>query len=216
MTCNHKRKFICFSLYIPIFIGLMTMSGCATLDKNECLNADWRTIGYEDGTRGYSGAHIANHRKACAKYNVTPDLDQYEEGRQMGLREYCTPGNGYRLGASGKQYHNTCPADLEPAFRQAMQAGHDLYVLEKDVREQRRTLEKAYKDLDALEIDIVGTETELIKPKVSPHRRKELLDELRILENQRDLLLADIRQMERLLDRMERKASRVREQSPYN
>ena len=215
MTTYRRFEFKPGTIIAATLMVLSLISGCATLDKNECLNADWRTIGYEDGSRGYSGSYIANHRKACSDHGVTPDLNLYEEGRQMGLREYCTPGNGYRLGVSGKRYNGTCPSDLDPGFRHAMEEGHKLYVLEKDLRQQRRTLEIAYKDLDALAMEIADTEAALIKPKVSPHHRKELLDELRMLEDQHDALLLEISEMERALDRMQRNVARVRDQNPY-
>ena len=31
---------------------LALLAGCATLNKNECLRADWYAIGLEDGARG--------------------------------------------------------------------------------------------------------------------------------------------------------------------
>ncbi|MET0809299.1 MAG: DUF2799 domain-containing protein [Pseudoxanthomonas sp.] len=80
---------------------ILALSGCATMNKDECLTVDWRTVGYEDGVAGRSGDRIAQHRKACAKHGVAPDLDAYQSGRDQGLREYCQPDNGYQLGARG-------------------------------------------------------------------------------------------------------------------
>ena len=37
---------------ILILTLLATVTGCASLDKHECLNADWRTLGFQDGARG--------------------------------------------------------------------------------------------------------------------------------------------------------------------
>ncbi|HNR23202.1 MAG TPA: DUF2799 domain-containing protein [Steroidobacteraceae bacterium] len=69
------------------------------MSGNECRTVDWRTIGYEDGVAGHSGDRVAQHRRACAKHGVTPDLAQYQDGRSEGLREYCQPSNGFRVGA---------------------------------------------------------------------------------------------------------------------
>jgi len=203
------------AMIVTILIGLMVMSGCASLDKEECLNADWRTIGYEDGTRGYSGSRIGTHRKACAKHGVAPDLGEYEEGRLMGLREYCTPSNGYRLGTMGKGYNGVCPPDLAPAFRHAIQEGQKLYDLKREAQQQRRELQKAYEDLDALKTELSDKEAELIKSHVSPRRRKQLLDELRILEDEQEALFAEIVEMEKALELMQLNLSKFREQSPY-
>jgi uncharacterized protein DUF2799 len=60
-----------------VLIGLMVFSGCATMKKEECLTADWYNIGFEDGTRGYKVSRITNHRKACSKYEIAPNLDFY-------------------------------------------------------------------------------------------------------------------------------------------
>ena len=215
MESEGLGKFNLGATFVAILIILMVLSGCASLGKEECLNADWRTIGYEDGTRGYSGSRIASHRKACAKHGVTPDLDQYEEGRLLGLREYCTPRNGYRLGTMGKGYNGVCPSDLAPAFRYAMQEGYEVYALNRELKQQKRELQKAYEDLDALKIALADKEAELIKAHVSPRRRKQLLDELRILEDEQEVLLAEIAEMEKALDLMQVDLARLREQSPY-
>jgi len=215
MACDGYSKFNLGAMVVAILVGLMVISGCATLGKDECLNADWRSIGYEDGTRGYSGSRIGSHRKACAKHGVIPNLDQYEQGRLKGLREYCTPRNGYGLGTRGKGYNGVCPTDLDPAFRYAMQEGRKVYSLEREVQQQQRELKKAYKDLDALEMELSDKEAELIKPRVSPRRRKHLLDEFRMLEDEKKALFAKIGEMEKVLEWMQLNLSRVRDQSPY-
>jgi hypothetical protein len=215
MARDGYSKFSMDAVIVAILAGLMVISGCATLGKDECLNADWRSIGYEDGARGYSGSHIGNHRKACAKYGVVPNLDQYEEGRLKGLREYCTPRNGYRLGIRGKRYNGVCPTDLDPAFRYAMQDGRKIYVLEKEVQQKKHELKKAYKDLDALEMKLSDKEAELIKPGVRPRRRKYLLDEFRMLEDEQKALFAEIVEMEKVLELMKLNLYQVRDQSPY-
>ena len=72
------------------------------MSEQECAATDWRTVGYEDGVAGRSGDNIGQHRKACAKHGVSPDLTLYQAGRNDGLREYCQPANGFRAGADGR------------------------------------------------------------------------------------------------------------------
>jgi len=105
-----------FLILITFSTGLAVLSGCAAMGKDECLNADWFTIGYEDGAHGYPASRIGSHREDCAKHGITPDFNSYEQGRMGGLREYCAPQKGYSLGTSGKQYTYVCPPDLESAF----------------------------------------------------------------------------------------------------
>src|SRR5215831_6083200 len=114
------------SLYATAIFIALAMSGCSTMNKDECLAVDWRTVGYEDGVAGYSGDRIAQHRKACAKYGVQTDLDQYQAGRARGLQEYCKPANGYRLGSRGGSYGGVCPAEMEDGFVHAFEVGHQL------------------------------------------------------------------------------------------
>jgi hypothetical protein len=43
----------------------VVLSACATgMGKDECVAADWRTIGYEDGLHGYPADRIGAHRVA--------------------------------------------------------------------------------------------------------------------------------------------------------
>src|SRR6516162_3490156 len=102
---------------------LLVLGGCASMSKDECLTVDWRTVGYEDGVAGYPGDRIAQHRKDCAKYGVSTNLELYQQGRDQGLQEYCQPANGYRIGVGGGGYAGVCPANLEPAFLGAFNSG---------------------------------------------------------------------------------------------
>ena len=117
-----------------VFASIM-LAGCSshTLTRDECRTVDWRTLGYEDGVAGRSGEQIGRHRQSCAEHGVAPDLDAYRAGRAEGLREFCQPNNGYRAGASGQAYYDSCPPDLAPAFVAAYDEGRDLYTRERRV-----------------------------------------------------------------------------------
>jgi hypothetical protein len=99
------------------------------MNRAECLTVDWQTVGYEDGAAGRSGDRIERHRKACAEHGVTPDLQAYQAGRDQGLREFCQPQNGYRLGERGGDYAGSCPADLADEFELAWRDGLELFQL---------------------------------------------------------------------------------------
>src|SRR5262245_45861049 len=99
-----------------VLVAMLALSGCASMSKNECLTVDWRTVGFEDGAAGYPADRIGQHCKACAKHGVTPDLAAYQSGREQGLREYCRPQNGFRVGSRGSGYDGSCPADMDEAF----------------------------------------------------------------------------------------------------
>lgn len=143
------------STVLPLLTAVL-LAGCsATMSKDECRAVDWRTVGYEDGVAGRPGHQIGRHRQACAEHGVTPDLDAYLAGRAAGLREYCNPHNGYRAGASGQAYHDSCPADLAPAFQEAYEAGHELYVRERRVADADNAIAARRAEIARLEDAIV-------------------------------------------------------------
>ena len=83
----------------------MTLLGaCTTLSEEECIYADWRVIGFEDGVRGFGLDRLVGHRQACAGVGVIPDPLSYEQGRNAGLLRYCTLSSGLRVGKSGGSY----------------------------------------------------------------------------------------------------------------
>lgn len=123
-----------FYVLPAMLVGLLILSGCASLSAEECLAADWYTIGVEDGSRGQSVSRIGAHRKACAEVGVQPDMARYSEGRAFGLQSFCTRERGYTEGENGRSYSGVCPPHLEPIFMQGYLAGQDRYRLKQDIR----------------------------------------------------------------------------------
>jgi hypothetical protein len=130
------------ALYVlpAMLVGLLILSGCASLSAEECLAADWYTIGVEDGSRGQSVSRIGAHRKACAEVGVQPDMARYDAGRAFGLQSFCTRERGYAEGENGRSYSGVCPPHLEPVFMQGYLAGQDRYRIKQDIRRLEREL----------------------------------------------------------------------------
>lgn len=91
-----------------IGMSIAAVSGCATLSKEECLVADWHAIGKQDGREGYTWQRLSEHAKACSKINIIPNKEQWEAGRQEGLKSYCTVSNAYAKGLRGKFLNDVC------------------------------------------------------------------------------------------------------------
>jgi hypothetical protein len=175
---------------------LLALGACATMDRDECLTVDWRTVGFEDGAAGYSGDRIGQHRKACAKHGVTPDLAAYQSGREDGLREYCVPANGFRLGSRGGDYGGMCPADLEFAFTDAFQSGRQLYTLEarlSDVSSQLRSKRSALKTAES---DIATRSARAISNEATTEERAQAVVDVKQLGERVGRLKSEIRQLE--------------------
>ena len=86
----------------------MLIAACESLSRDECLNADWRTIGFEDGANGKAAGRIGAHRKACASHDVVPDRDAYLAGHQAGNSVFCTFDRGQQDGQYGNRTNGLC------------------------------------------------------------------------------------------------------------
>jgi hypothetical protein len=172
-----------------ILLALSGLSACASLSKEECLNADWKTIGYEDGSLGRAETTIQSHRKACAKINVSPDLNQYLSGHKEGARVYCKKSTAYQLGVSGGAYNGICPADLEPAFLKAYRYGQELF----SIRQEISRIESAITSYENSITDLEKQKQEAKKLIVDSSSTKEKRQQLKEI----DRLDMEIRRYER-------------------
>jgi uncharacterized small protein (DUF1192 family) len=180
-----------------VVVAVLFASGCASMSRNECLTVDWRTVGYEDGVAGYSGDRIAQHRKACAKHEVSPDLDLYRSGREAGLREYCEPANGFRVGAGGHGYTGQCPADLDQEFVTAYESGRQLHRLQTQVEGATRQLESKRRELNRAEDDIVDKSALAISSDATHEQRAQAVVDVKQLAERVGRLKSEIRRLEK-------------------
>ncbi len=185
------------------------------MSANECLTVDWRTVGYEDGVAGYSGDRIGQYRKACAKHRVTPDLAQYQSGRDQGLREFCKPANGFRIGARGNGYNGVCPADLDGAFTSAFQSGRQLNTLRNRVANASHQLISMHEELKRIDEDLIKIAADILDPKTNNEERAQLLLDTKRMAERRGKLKADIPQIEKDLDYYQRELDDYRATLAY-
>ena len=95
--------------YLLVLMLPVLCAACATLDEKECLSADWSSVGFEDGQKGYlPGDRLERHGSACSKHGVVPEEEPYLIGHSDGLLDYCTGQQGLRLGRTGKEYNGVC------------------------------------------------------------------------------------------------------------
>ena len=108
--------------------------GCASMDRTECVNANWYAVGLEDGARGQPLERLGAHRRACAEYGVSPDAERYAAGRNEGLKSFCTYERGFAEGRSGHTNAGVCPATLAGGFQSGYQRGRELFLSEATVK----------------------------------------------------------------------------------
>ena len=99
--------------FLPLFIAGCLL-GCASAPPiNDCMDADWYEIGFNDGSEGKPRSKFQEHIFKCAKYDVHVGREAYFRGRDQGLKIYCAqdPGNNY--GPQVRKDKKICPHDLK-------------------------------------------------------------------------------------------------------
>lgn len=177
---------------LVLTLGVLALSGCASMSGDECATSDWSAVGYEDGSRGYTSERFGNHRKACAKHGITPDFQAYQRGRTDGLVEFCQPSRGYNLGASGGRYNGVCAVDLEQDFLDAYRVGQRLYTLRSNVNSADSQINSKRRELEDIEHSVVNKGALLIAAETSTEDRVLLLADLKRLSERTGELEADI------------------------
>ena len=169
-----KYKNILLLIGISIFI-----SSCSTLNKEECKTANWKTIGYEDGTKGYSASRVGQHRSACTEYGVRPNLDAYTTGRNKGLVHYCVPSIGYKKGLYGHSYNGVCTNHGEEIFLDAYDYGIKIYKQKIILSKMNDDYSNNKNYILSLEDELHEKEHDIVSGRLSKHKALILLSETR-------------------------------------
>ena len=209
---SHRTLLAC----VASLLAAGLLSSCATgMSRNECVLADWQTIGYEDGLRGFPAEHIGAHRVACAKHQVTPNLAAYSAGRERGLREYCQPKNGFRAGLTGTGYANVCSGSSETTFVNAYQWGRQIHDARAELHTTNTRLRNAREGLARTNAAMGSVTAELVLPTVPIERRTWLATELVRLTQERSELVPRIDQLAAYSQQLAVNVQELERQSPY-
>ncbi|WP_109764524.1 DUF2799 domain-containing protein [Pleionea mediterranea] len=186
------------------------LTGCASLSKEECMAADWRTIGFEDGAKGRLLQRIGEHRESCAEYGIAPDFDAYRQGHQEGVSRYCNANVGYSVGRRGASYNGVCPSEFEAEFLVAYREGKRVYHLAKQVTDLENERSLLWQERDELSGEIESNEQVIVASSTSEKLRRELIEQNKrlatLVEEKEHRLHQNDRQLRRLkrqLDRLE-------------
>ena len=201
------------TLAIPVVLVLL--HGCATLDKDECMLADWRLIGYQDGVAGKSAAQVGEYREDCAKHAVVPDLNAYRAGRQQGLQEYCTASNGFRLGNAGHGFTTVCPGALEGIFRDGYNSGRELYLARSAVNRTHSHINQRKQTLSNLEDNRAQKLSDLVADGLKSDQRVMILYELSELQQEMNSVEEEIADLEYDLANQQARLDHLSHNSAY-
>lgn len=184
-------------------IGSILIGGCATLTESECKSANWEMIGFEDGSNGKLPSYIENHRSACAKYNITPNLDGYLRGHSNGVKKFCTEYNGFEQGKAGLDYNDVCPPELSDDFLRGYYVGEKFHAVLSAIRDSESSIRSDHVQLESLIYEVRDYEDQLVHRDTTEDERRYLLKKIR--DNQREIgrLEQRISENEREIDRRE-------------
>ena len=139
----------CLIALLPVlFLG-----ACTTLSESECVSGDWFEIGREDGAKGRSSEFILQHAKACNEFGIAPDRARWREGRQLGLKAYCTPRKAYDLGARGRSFANVCPAADQASLQRVNARGRTWHRIGLEIAQTRNEIAAINSELASLPLD---------------------------------------------------------------
>jgi hypothetical protein len=174
------------------------VAGCSGMSEQACVAADWRTVGFEDGTLGRSEAGIGRYRQQCAEHGVAPDLERYRAGHAEGVRVYCRASNGFAVGHSGATYQGVCPADVEAEFVAEYNAGRRLYGLESALASVDARIAGHYRAQENIKQELAEMVGEMAAGETTAERRVALVTRSAELGKRHGELSTEIRELERV------------------
>ena len=177
-------------IFLLLTVALM-FSGCASLSKNECLQADWFQLGYRDGSMGAPRSLFQKHYDACQEHAVYADRAAYFNGREKGLTTYCTYDSGFNRGRAGNKYQHVCPPELESDFMAGYRQGQQIYQYESQIASIEHRIR-------SIESQIQSKEKQLVASDMSYDTRKKIRADIRYLDLEYRDAIRELRYLEKM------------------
>lgn len=179
--------------------GVALLTGCATMNEDQCLVGDWGGQGWRDGAAGLQTSRLEDHAKACAKYGVAPNMSAYLSARDDGLRTYCTWQNGFRQGREGAGYAGVCSPGEERGFLPAYEDGRRIHLAEEAVSSAESALSSAVSRIDNREEKLEAKQRELRQSGLTEEQRQRIRDRIREVRDEIQSARRDAREAEEAL-----------------
>ena len=176
------------------------LSGCATMSPEECLQANWEEVGYNDAVEGYPVSRSSEHREACASTGVQVDFELYRNGHALGLPYYCTRKTGFETADHGGDFATQCRRETFTDYVMGYREGLDVFALKTEMREIEIQIDQKSDQAEALLIQIGQLRTARDNPELSKDARKEARYQLSQLESLYSTLNQDIERLNRARD----------------
>ena len=163
----------------------LALASCASMEPDQCRAADWLRVGQSDGARGDNPNSIAAYTEDCAQVGIRPDAGRYRQGWDIGIKDFCTPRNGWRAGTTGQSGKaDACAGQAgDAAFSHYFDAGHRLYDTKQRMRGNSAETSRLERQLDRANSD---------------HERRNLRDRLRHVDREQSDLRYQLDRQESL------------------
>lgn len=166
-------------------LAVLGLSGCATMEPEQCAVADWRALGVQDGEAGRSLDYFESRTRDCAKVGFASDFPSYKIGREIGLTRYCVPSRGFREGLAGASYRGVCPSDMADEFLIAFNEGDRAHDALEAVRSAESDISSAQSRLEDVGRKLRMNEDAYDQPNVPNAERQRLRAEIDRLRDER-------------------------------
>ena len=132
-----------------VIIVAAALTGCSTMNADECRAADWSGLGYADASKGEDSAIAGDRAKACAEHGYHMDMTAYQRGWSEGLRTFCTAVGGQRFGERGGNYKpGYCMPGPESEFLAGYMPAYKSY-------QYRQRIDSLQRDIDSKNREII-------------------------------------------------------------
>ncbi|MEE2691852.1 MAG: DUF2799 domain-containing protein [Pseudomonadota bacterium] len=186
------------------------LAACASFGP-DCAGADWRAIGFADGAAGMGAPHARYETHACTpKAGADSLYALYAAGWSEGVVAYCTPANGFALGASGAAYNGVCDSQDAASFGEAFRNGEALYLAEAEAAAARNAYSDAQRALWDIKHRLASIDMALKSPSTGVAERRERLAETKALKAEMAAVEKSLAQLERDRLRAEAEAAVLR------
>jgi hypothetical protein len=138
-----------------LLVLALFLAGCSSMSKKECVNADWYSIGLQDGRGGSSSSKVSGYAQTCGKHDISISQSDYLAGHSEGIRYFCQPDTGYSIGLSGRSLPQVCPSDLKSAFSNAHAKGFAEFKIKRDIKSAESKFSSAVKTQNSIESKLV-------------------------------------------------------------
>ena len=165
--------------YFILFGGIVSLAltGCASLDRSECELGDWGGIGYTDGAKGATVNALERHGKACARYQIAPNIDVWRTGYEAGLDTYCTEASGLARGIKGESYAGVCIRPGHERFVPAYNDARHVFELEKRVEYALSAIDDSDRKIDDLREELYDIDDRIANdPHITAAETREARD----------------------------------------